>query len=65
MWKELQTLNEKTDKLESQSRRNNLHIYGIKCKVYENWDECESKVRDFIRYTLKMSDHEEMEIEIT
>lgn len=63
MKQEMGKLSKKLDYMEGQSRRNNLRFYGIPGKMGENWDDTETKVRSFIKETLHMPSHENVEIE--
>lgn len=63
LWQEIKSLNGKMDKLEGQSRRNNLRFSGIKGSKNENWDETEQKLRTFIKHDLNMPDYENVPIE--
>ena len=50
------SLNEKHEQLESQSRRQNLILYDIKESDKETWEQSEQKVRDYIRDDLQLDD---------
>ena len=63
MRKELRSLNDKMDRLECHSRRNNVRIFGIQSKINENWDESEAKMRGFLHDKLYLPGHNEIEIE--
>ena len=60
---EINKLSSKLDTLESYSRRNNLRIYGLEESERENWDETEQRVRLFLKETMDMPEHENVEIE--
>lgn len=47
-------LRNKVESLENQSRRNNLVFYGLEESDTETWDQCESKVTDFIKDELNI-----------
>lgn len=53
----------KVDKLEVDSRGNNLRILGIEGSMNEPWKETESKVRNFVKPDLNMPEMENVEIE--
>ena len=60
---EMASMKSQLDKLEGHSRRNNVRIHGIEGTINENWTECESKVRNFIKNDLGLPDMESVEIE--
>ena len=53
-------LESKLDNLENQSRRNNL-IFGLPLDGSETWEDCELKVQDILRRSMKIK--KEVEIE--
>jgi len=60
--KTLITINDKTDYMEGQSRRNNIIIDGIGESVSENWSDCEGKVKKLLSEKLQI-DHRRIELE--
>lgn len=60
---EVTAMKDVLDKVENQSRRNNLRIDGIPGSISENWTDTENKVRDFIKNELGLPDKELVEIE--
>ena len=49
-------LKDKLRVLEDHNRRNNLKIDGIRESVNETWDECEEKVKKFLKEVMKIED---------
>jgi hypothetical protein len=57
-----ESMTDKSDNLEGQSRRNNMVVDGIAESLHETWMESEDKVREMISEKLKM-DHRKIEVE--
>ncbi|KAH3784664.1 hypothetical protein DPMN_162627 [Dreissena polymorpha] len=63
LWNEISSMKSKMDKLESQSRRNNLRFNGINGTFDEKWSDTEQKVQSFISDELNIPDYANAEIE--
>ena len=50
-----ESMTDKSDNLEGQSRRNNMVVDGIAESPHETWMESEDKVREMISEKLKMN----------
>lgn len=58
----LKVSEEKCERMEAQSRRENLKFYGLEQNGNESWDETEEKVREYLQTDLEM-DHDGISIE--
>ena len=52
--RKLDTLTRKVDQMENQSRRENLIFHGISENENETWEQCESKIRNFLSDELSL-----------
>ena len=54
--KDLKQSESKREQLEAQSRRENLRFYGIEEDRYENWQDSERKIREYITKDLEIDE---------
>jgi hypothetical protein len=59
----LSNLSVKLDRLEGYSCRYNVRFLGIEGRISESWEESERKIREFISYTLSLTEKANVETE--